>query len=261
MNISVANLIRSLMVLILCVIASVVLAANHSLQQRSEHLPPKVNAPPAPKVSAPYTSFNFGDVYTGEIISQIFVLKNDGNADLLLSNFKGDCGCTEARSDTVIPPGKEGTAEVVVQTISQSGSILKSAILHTNDPLQPTIVFTIKANVLKGSPVKPGKRIGPLFVSPDAQLSMYAPAGRKSRAEFMLTAAADEVSVLGVEPGTKQFVSRVEVIQPGRTYKIVVESVESENGGLYKDQLRVRTDNPTLPAFNVPVYLRVYPKE
>ena len=253
---------RSLVILALCLTPNLAVAAKMASRTQTGHVPGKSNsARPAPKASIPYTSFNFGDVYTGEVISQIFVLKNEGNADLLISDFKGDCGCTVVRSDSVIPPGKEGTAEVEVQTISQSGSIIKSAMLHTNDPSHPTIVFTITANVLKGSPIRPGKYIGPLFVSPDTLVSMYAPAGRKSKAEFTITASAEPVKVLGVESGTKQFVSRVEVIQPGRNYKIVVESVESEDGGLYRDQLRVTTDNPALPAFKVALALRVYPRE
>lgn len=51
---------------------------------------PKVSSlPPSPKAVAPFTSFNFGDVYTGEFISQIFVIRNEGDADLKLLDFKG----------------------------------------------------------------------------------------------------------------------------------------------------------------------------
>ena len=254
--------VRSSVIAALCLAPTLAVGAKSVSRSQTGHLPGKSkSARPAPKASIPYTSFNFGDVYTGDVISQIFVLKNEGNADLLVGGFKADCGCTVARSDSIIPPGQEGTAEVEVQTISQSGSISKSAMLQTNDPSQPTIVFTITANVLKGSPIRQGKYIGPLFVSPDTLVPMYAPAGRKSRAEFTITAPGAAVNVVGVESGTKQFVSRVEVIQPGRNYKIVVESVESETGGLFRDQLRVTTDNPTLPAFKVALALRVYPRE
>jgi len=44
---------------------------------------------PSPKAVVPFTSFNFGDVYTGEFISQIFVIRNEGDADLKLLDFKG----------------------------------------------------------------------------------------------------------------------------------------------------------------------------
>jgi hypothetical protein len=42
----------------------------------------------APKAVTPFTSFNFGDVSTGEVISQIFVIKNEGDSELRITDFK-----------------------------------------------------------------------------------------------------------------------------------------------------------------------------
>lgn len=213
---------------------------------------------PAPKAVVPYTSFNFGNVYTGEVINQIFVIKNEGDAELQIKDFKGDCGCTVARSDRVIPPGKEATAEVEVQTISQSGLINKTAIMHTNDPDQPLIVFTLVANVVAGAPLRQGKHIGPIFLSPGPLAAMFASPGKKAATELSVTADDAPVKVLRVEAGTKNFAARVEVVEPGRSYKILVESSEIRTGGLYRDRLRIVTDNPALPAFTVDLALRVY---
>jgi hypothetical protein len=171
------------------------------------------------------------------------------------------CGCTIGRADRSIPPGKEGTVEVEVQTVSQSGLINKFATLPTNDPDHPKIIFTMIANVLAGAPLRQGKYIGPLFLSPDSKGSMYANPGKKATTEFSITADSVPVQILRVEGGTKQFTSRIEVIQPGKNYKILVESTQIETGGLYTDQLRVVTDNPALPAFTLDLNLRVYPKE
>jgi len=216
---------------------------------------------PAPRVAVPFTSFNFGDVYIGEIISQIFVIKNDGDADLIIKDFKGDCGCTVTRFERVISPGKEGRAELEVQTISQSGGINKTAVLHTNDPERPTIIFTMVANVVKGSPQRQGKYIGPIFLSPGSQVALYALPGKKAMTELFVAAGADPVKVLRVELGTKSFAARAEAVEEGRSYRILVESLPTETSGLFKDQLRVITDNPTLPAFNVDVSLRVYDRQ
>ena len=43
---------------------------------------------PAPKAVTPFTSFNFCDVYTGEVISQIFVIRNEGDSELRITDFK-----------------------------------------------------------------------------------------------------------------------------------------------------------------------------
>lgn len=216
---------------------------------------------PAPRAVTPFTTFSFGDVYGGEVISQIFIIRNDGDADLQIKGFIAGCGCAATRWDSVIAPGKEGTATLEVQTVSQSGGIFKTAEMHTNDPDRPTITFSLSANVLKGTRIRQGRYIGPVFLSPETRAAMYASAGKTSTIEFSITADNTPVKILGVEGGTKHFASQVEVIEPGRSYKIVVKSLPIETGDLYTDHLRVVTDNETLPAFTIEVALRVYSKQ
>src|SRR5262245_40320698 len=215
----------------------------------------------APRAVTPFTTFSFGDVYAGEVISQIFVIRNDGDADLQLKDFVSGCGCAATRWDRIIAPGKEGTATLEVQTVSQAGSILKVGTLHTNDPERPAIDFSVSANVLNGTSLRRGRHIGPVFVSPDARAGLYAVAGKTASFEFSITADNTPVKILRVEGGTKHFASRVEVIEPGRNYKIVVESLPIETADLYTDQLRVTTDSPFLSVFNIEVVLRIYGRQ
>jgi Protein of unknown function (DUF1573) len=218
---------------------------------------PANEARPAPKAVIPYTSFNFGDVYSGEVISQIFVIKNAGDADLRITDFKGDCGCTVVRAEKVVAPGHETIAEVEVQTVSQSGIINKMAMMHTNDPDQPAVMFTLVANVLKGAPLRQGKYIGPIFLSPDSRGAMFTKPGKKTTAEFSITSEQVPVKVVNVEVGTKNFVARLVEVEPGRNYKVQVDSLPIEKGGLYTDQIRVFTDHPALPPFKIDLALQV----
>src|SRR5262245_41855204 len=87
----------------------------------------------APRMVVPFTSFDFGDVYKGEALSQIFVIKNEGNADLNVE-LSATCSCEITWVDRIIAPGKEGRAQIEVDTSSQAGVTKKFAILHTNDP-------------------------------------------------------------------------------------------------------------------------------
>ena len=212
----------------------------------------------SPKSVVPFTSFNFGDVYTGDLISQLFVIKNIGDTDLQITDFKGDCGCTVVRSEKVIPPGQEGVAEIQVQTVSQSGVISKMATMRTNDPDQPTIVFTLIANVLKGAPFRQGKYIGPVFLSPDSSGAMFAAPGKKAAIEFSITAEQAPVKVLRAEVGSKNFAARVVELEAGKSYKVQVESLPIQKGGIYRDQVTIVTDNPALPPFKIDLSLRVY---
>src|SRR6185503_15357007 len=58
-----------------------------------------------PKVVIPFTSYTFDDVYRGEVVSQMFVIKNIGTADLVIKDFTVSCSCEVVEWDRVIPPG------------------------------------------------------------------------------------------------------------------------------------------------------------
>lgn len=47
-----------------------------------------------PIASFDKTEYDFGTINEGDIVETTFVLTNNGNTDLLISNAKGSCGCT-----------------------------------------------------------------------------------------------------------------------------------------------------------------------
>ncbi|HKA16816.1 MAG TPA: DUF1573 domain-containing protein [Blastocatellia bacterium] len=253
------KLFRIVLINIVVLCLAILTEASGTPADRSFLAPDEAGkARPAPKVVTPYTSFNFGDVYTGEVISQLFVVKNVGDADLQITEFKGDCGCTVVHAEKVIAPGHETVVEIEVQTVSQSGIINKMATMRTNDPDQPAILFSLVANVLKGAPLRQGKYIGPIFLSPDSRGSMFSMPGKKTTSEFSITSEQAQLKVLRVEVGTRNFTARVVEVEPGRSYKIQVDNLPIEKGGMYTDQITVVTDHPALPPFKIDLSLRVY---
>lgn len=209
---------RHLALLAFC-LTVVVCTSAPVAQSRLARADSSKGAAPVPRAVTPYTSFNFGDVYTGDIISQVFIIRNEGDADLVIREFAAGCACTAVSSDKVIGPGKVGTATLEVQTVSQQGGLLKIATMRTNDPERPNIDFSLIANVLRGTPLRQGKYVGPIFLSPDARLAMYALPGKTAKVEFSLTADNTPVKILKVEVGSKDFLSRVDEIEPGKRYK------------------------------------------
>jgi hypothetical protein len=221
----------------------------------------------APHAAVPFTSFDFGDIYKGEIISHIFVIKNEGTADLVIKEFVGGCGCEIVSADRIIPPGKEGKAQVEINTASQFGQIVKPATLRTNDSERPNIVFTLMANVLtssdggpvKGVALRPGKHIGPIFLGPDVRGVFNLAAGQKSKTEFTITVEKGPLKVLRVESAGKYFAARLETVEEGKSYKILIETLSTEAEGSYDEPLLVVTDSRALPSFPIYMHLKVQP--
>ena len=241
-----------------------------ALQAQAQQLTSEgAKLPPAPHLYAPFTSFDFGDVYKGEIISHIFVIKNEGTADLVIKDFAGGCGCEIVGADRVISPGKEGRATIEINTAAQFGQISKPATLRTNDPERPSIVLTLIANVLtsadggpvKGVVIRQGKHIGPIFLGPDVRGIFNIVAGQKTKMEFTIAVEKEPLKVLRVESEGKYFTARLEAVDAGKSYKIIVEPLTTENPGSYEETLQVITDSRVLPSFPIHLFMKVRPKE
>src|SRR5205085_3793442 len=75
---------------------------------------PKTPAAPAapapgakkPKAAAVEPIKDVGNVAKGEKITNDFMIKNEGDADLQITNVQPACGCTVADFDKVIKPGQ-----------------------------------------------------------------------------------------------------------------------------------------------------------
>jgi hypothetical protein len=64
-----------------------------------------------------------------------------------------------ASFDRAIPPGGVGTITLMVDTRGYNGSIVKGALVRTNDPAQQAVNITVRANVLPYIVVEPGEAI------------------------------------------------------------------------------------------------------
>ncbi|MFY9611833.1 MAG: DUF1573 domain-containing protein [Blastocatellia bacterium] len=224
-------------------------------------------AAPAPRAVVPIVTYDFGDVYKGEVISQLFLIRNEGDAEFRIESVTAGCGCSVVDSDRVFAPGQEGRAELQVTTVSQAGRIRKIVTLHTNDPARPHIVLTVTANVLTsgdGGPVKgivlrSGKHIGPIFLGPDSTALFTVTEGKTGKAEFNVTVERGNLKILRIE--ATQFISRIETLQEGKSYKLVLESRPDVALGSHSERARVVTDSDLLPYFFVNVNVTVMARQ
>jgi hypothetical protein len=103
--------------------------------------PPLKNSPP-PKVDSDSTivdwgnrtdgtTFNWGSVLQGEVVTHEFEIRNPGLTPLIIENVKPACGCTKGDWTKTIAPGGTGKVELSVETIKFSGKIRKIAQVIT----------------------------------------------------------------------------------------------------------------------------------
>jgi hypothetical protein len=109
-----------------------------------------------PKAVAVEPIKDVGSVAKGEKATADFLIRNDGDAVLEITNVQPACGCTVADYDKTVAPGKTGKVHAVVDTSTFNGPIAKGVTVFTNDPALPQIELTLRVKVEPYINVKPG---------------------------------------------------------------------------------------------------------
>ena len=101
-----------------------------------------------PKIQMVEESFDFGEIQQGESVTHDFVLKNIGEANLVISTAKGSCGCTVPEwPKEPIAQEEEVIIKVTFNSAGRSGKQNKTVTLVTN-AIPNTKVITLTGNVI-----------------------------------------------------------------------------------------------------------------
>tara|TARA_B100000123_G_scaffold263819_1_gene233271 strand:+ start:3369 stop:3812 length:444 start_codon:yes stop_codon:yes gene_type:complete len=93
--------------------------------------------------------FDFGEVNEGEKLEHVFLIKNTGKANLVISSVKTTCGCTVAKfPKEPILPDQQSEIIVVFNTKGKFGKQNKTITLLTNT-VPRAKVLTIKGYINK----------------------------------------------------------------------------------------------------------------
>ena len=112
---------------------------------------PSTPTPPAegkyPELTFEKQEHDFGTIKQGDKVTFEFKFKNTGQADLLISDAKGSCGCTVPEyPKTPIKPGEDGKLKVSFDSTGKSGLNTKSVTITCNTKEKNNII-NIKANI------------------------------------------------------------------------------------------------------------------
>lgn len=101
-----------------------------------------------PKIQMNKMEHDFGTITSGDKVETEFIIKNIGEADLVIIDAVGSCGCTvPEKPKEPIKPGSSAPIKVSFDSTGKSGQQSKTVTLTTNTELGKEN-FTIKANIL-----------------------------------------------------------------------------------------------------------------
>jgi hypothetical protein len=211
----------------------------------------------APKMEVSPETKDAGTVAKGQVVDAVFVVKNTGGSDLIISDARPSCGCTVASFDKVIKAGGEGKIHSSVDTKSFSGPISKSVLVVSNDPDRPQVNLFIKALV------KPY-----VDVLPQAFVRFSVIKGDNAGQDVLLV--SEEKGFRPTIAETSQPYVKAEVLPagdkdkiPGRAgdqYKVRINVLPDAPEGLLNAPIRVATGVTQQPTIEIPVSGIVRPR-
>lgn len=129
-------------------LAKKIVTLHTQIEQNFGMLVPEVRKNP-PAAAWKSISYDYGEVYLGEIVTYEFEVQNKGKSPLLIRKAQPSCGCTVTSFTTEpIKKGKSGKVKVVFNAKGLRGMQDKSVTVYTNDPANPITTLKIRAKVV-----------------------------------------------------------------------------------------------------------------
>ena len=93
-------------------------------------------------------NFDFGTINSGTEVVHAFKFKNIGDGDIVISQAKGSCGCTQPEyPQNPVKPGEEGEIKVTFRSKGIAGQVVKDITILANT-VPTTKILTISGEVL-----------------------------------------------------------------------------------------------------------------
>jgi hypothetical protein len=215
---------------------------------------PAAPAPGAkkPKATAVEPIKDVGNVSKGEKIVNDFLIKNDGDADLQITNVQPACGCTVAEFDKVIKPGQTGKVHAVVDTTNFNGPIAKGITVFTNDPAAPQIDLTVRAKVEPYISVKPGYARYIIVQGEQQQGTITQSLWAADNSSWDITSVQSPFPYLKVTYREAKPEERVPDAK-GKQWQIEMSLANDAKVGPLSDYVLVNTNHPKQKLVQIPV--------
>lgn len=199
----------------------------------------------APKLTAEMLNYDFGTIFQGEKVEQIFRFRNDGDELLIVGNVRSSCGCTAAiLSASRIAPGSFGELRVTFDSTRFKGAIHKTVSIDSNDPAQPELSFAMHGNV-KAELVMQPERIKWGRVKAGTQLSQTVVLENHGKTTVNLVAPTATIPEVSAELSSHQ-------LAPGGKVELHVKVTYPEDKKRLRGYVIVATDYQQVSQLRIP---------
>lgn len=187
------------------------------------------------------TSFNFGRVVRGSVVEHDFIVENRGSASLRILKTSMTPPLLATRLPARVAPGAQGALRFRLDTIELDGPFNGRIVVFLNDPKRPIVQLWFRGGITTT-----------VEILPEPVLRVAAPRGRSSRGSVeIINLEAAPFRILRIDHSGDRFTTRVETIEPGRRYRLVLTLKPDGPGGENTETLLLHTSSPTTPTLRV----------
>jgi hypothetical protein len=195
-------------------------------------------------------------------IKKDWVIKNEGQADLVLTKGVIECNCTVAAFDgdkkkesITLKPGQQTTLKTSFETREGNGSFRKYADIITTDPAHPTLHFVASGTVRPSVVLYPPEpTINFLEISNDlddhhSSVLLYSPDRPDVKVTELISSRPGKVVVTD-EPMSPEDCKAMKV---EKGHKIIIDVKGEMPLGPFREEVVIKTDHPKQPEIKLTV--------
>jgi hypothetical protein len=197
----------------------------------------------------PERSHDFGNVARGSKVRHSFKLINTTRQEIHIASWQTKCGCTDVRVGARdIPPGTQTVIEAVLDTTRFAGYKPSGLTVFLDRPIAASVDLNLSCFIRTDVMLNPGQvdfGVVNRSTRPKVELSLAYSGGQADWAVSSMRTISDhivaELRELGRSPGGQV------------NYQLTATLKPSAPIGFFKDEITLKTNDPTSPSIPVSV--------
>lgn len=205
-----------------------------------------------PKLTVSHENWDIGQIWENEPASLVVTLKNDGDAQLIITEARTTCGCTLAQPDKKqLAPGESTSMTVRFDPHGKQGDVTSKVIINSNDPVRPEVNIPIKVFVKRAVKREPlgGLVIRTLETRPGS--SAVVRLDNQLPEPMKLELVRSTISEVDIE---------VKEVNPGVSYEVIGRINRELKPGIIRGDLSFKSGLSREGTFTIPVRVQILSK-
>lgn len=197
-----------------------------------------------PRIVVDEPEFHFGEQANNQRIDHTFVVRNEGDSKLLITNIRSSCGCTVGNvTSREIDPGETSEITASYNLRGRRGRQRSVLTIESNDPDQRQTRLTMSGYALQE-----------MTVRPTTVVFGQVPVGSRSQRQVELTGVSDlpfQVERVEIQGDGFDVIDQEEIAP--HHHRLSIETVPDGESGHRRATLVVHTSHPRVPVVQVPL--------